>query len=217
MIGPIDNDNQFIEGFVLAGGASSRMGQNKAHMCVGGKRLFERAVAALSPICHGPVAVVGRTSADLDFQTGLDVAPVPDLLEIRGTKLPQAPIVGLYTALTYGKMPWIAILACDLPFVTGDLMIKLAVYRSDEIDAIVPIQPDANPQPLCAIYRRDKCLPVVKDMVEKGDLKMRRVVSSFNSHFVGFDKIAHLRDSANFFFNVNNPERHESACKMAGD
>ena len=140
----MDNDNQLIEGFVLAGGASSRMGQDKAHICLGGKRFFERAAAALRPICHGRLSVVGGTRADLAFQTGLDIALLPDLLEIRGTKVPQAPIVGLYTALTYAKMPWIAILACDLPFVTGDLMIRLAGYRSDEIDAIVPIQPDAN-------------------------------------------------------------------------
>ncbi len=217
MISPIDNDNQLIEGFVLAGGASSRMGQDKAHMSVGGKRFYERAAAALSPICHGPVTVVGRTPANLAFETSLDVALLPDLLEFRGTKLPQASIVGLYTALASTKMPWIAILACDLPFVTGGLMIRLAGYRSEEIDAIVPLQPDANPQPLCAIYNREKCLPVVKDMVKKGELKMRKVVSTLHSRFVSFDKLADLSGSANFFFNVNNPEDHESALKISGD
>ncbi len=217
MISPSDNDNERIQGFVLAGGASSRMGQDKAHLCVGGKRFFERAAAALCPICLGPVSVVGGTRADLAFQTGSDVEFIPDLNEIRGTELPQAPIVGLYTALTYAKMPWIAVLACDLPFVTGDLMIRLAGYRADEIDAIVPLQPDANPQPLCTIYNREKCLPVVKNMIEKGELKMRKVVSTLHSRFVDFDELADLSGSDNFFFNVNNPADQESALKISGD
>ncbi len=215
MINPVDNENEDIQGFVLAGGASSRMGQDKAHLRVGGKQFFERAVTALSPICHGPVSVVGGNHPDMASKTDLDIEFIPDFREI--CQLPQAPIVGLYTALTYATTPWIAILACDLPFVTGDLMIRLAGYRSDDIDVIVPLQPDANSQPLCAIYNRDRCLQVVKDMVEKGELKMRTVVSMLHSRFVSFDKLADLSGSASFFFNVNNPEDHMSAVKIAGD
>lgn len=216
MISPMDNNNEQIEGFVLAGGASSRMGEDKAHLSVGGKRLYERAAAALTPICHGQVSVVGREPGDLALETGFDVALLPDILELRGTKLPQASIVGLYTALEYAKVPWIAIIACDLPFVTGDLMIFLSGYRSDDIDAIVPVQPDGRPQPLCAIYKREKCVPVVKTMIEKGELKMQTVVSTLNSRLVCFDKLADLSGAANFFFNVNNPEDHKSALKISG-
>ena len=207
-------ENILIEGFVLAGGASSRMGRDKALITVGGKKLFERAAAAMSKICRPRVSLVGGNGTRLAVRTELDIAVLPDLI-IEGGNLPQAPIVGLFTALTYAKTPWIAILACDLPFVTKDLMTRLAGYCSDEFDAIVPVQPDGKLQPLCAIYRRERCLPVAEDMIEKGDLKMRALVSSLHTRFVDFGELADLSGSANFFFNVNKPEDHESALKIA--
>ena len=213
VIKPIDRDI-LIEGFVLAGGASSRMGQDKAQMSVGGKTFFERAATAMITICHRPVSVVGGNGTDLAVRTYPDIAFLPDL-RVDGRELPRAPIVGLFTSLTYAKTPWIAILACDLPFVTKDLMTRLAGYCSDEFDAIVPVQPDGNLQPLCAIYRRERCLPVAEDMIEKGDLKMRTLVSSLHTRFVDFGELTDLSGSANFFFNVNKPEDYESALKIA--
>lgn len=124
-------------------------------------------------------------------------------------------IVGLYTALLRARTDWAAILACDLPFVTGDLMTRLADYCSDEYDAIVPVQSDTNPQPLCAFYMRERCLPVVEAMIRKDDLKMQRLLSRVSASFVEIDEIADLDGSANFFLNVNRPEDYETALKIS--
>ncbi len=212
MIKPMDQGGHF-DGFVLTGGASSRMGKDKAHMTIGGMKLFERAATALSEICHQSVSLVGRYGTYGPLRTELDIAALPDL-RIGGRYLPRAPIIGLYTALTKAKTPWITILACDLPFVTGDLMTKLSGFCSDEFDAVVPVQPDDRPQPLCAFYRRESCLLAVERMLFAGDLKLQRPMSHGRTRFVNFEEISALSDSAHFFLNINTIEDYESAKRI---
>ncbi|MBC7900398.1 MAG: molybdenum cofactor guanylyltransferase [Saprospiraceae bacterium] len=195
-------------GFVLIGGASSRMGSDKAQMSIGGRQLFERSAAALNSICRGSVTLVGEADYAHSFQI------IPDI-NIDPTTHSRASIYGLYTALAFAKTPWIAVLACDLPFVTGDLMTRLAVYCSNEFDAVIPIQPDAKPQPLCAFYRREGCLQVVEAMVGNDELKIQNFLSRINTRFVEFDEIADLDGSANFFLNVNKPEDYQAAAEIA--
>ena len=212
MIKPIDPGIR-LDGFVLVGGASSRMGKDKAQMTIGGVKLFERAATALGEICHQRVSLVRRYGTYDPLCTELDIAALSDL-RVRGRNLPRAPIIGLYTALTKAKTPWITVLACDLPFVTGDLMTKLSSFCSDEFDAVVPVQPDTRPQPLCAFYQRESCLLAVERMLFAGDLKLQRLMSHVRTRFVNFEEISELPGSANFFLNVNTIEDYESAERI---
>lgn len=190
------------------------MGRDKAQMIIGGRKLFEAAVSALNKICNGRISLVGGQSDRLAASTEFDVAVLPDLY-IAGHKVPRAPIVGLYTALEKATTTWIAVLACDLPFVTADLMIKLASCCSDEFDAVVPVQPDATPQPLCAFYRRESCRPVVEGILKTGDLKLQRFLSRISTRYVESNEFADLEGSANFFLNINKPEDYQAALKIA--
>ena len=47
--------------------------------------------------------------------------------------------------------------ACDFPFVTGELFDRLASVRQ-HFEAVAPIQQDGIPQPLCSLYRVKPCL-----------------------------------------------------------
>ena len=204
------DQNHCFDGFVLVGGASSRMGRDKAQMSVGGAKLFERGANALSAICEQRVALIGRAGSEFD-------CALPLLCDIRTEGEVRAPIIGLYTALTYAATPWIAILACDLPFVTPDLMGRLGRLCTNEFDAVVPVQPDTRPQPLCAFYRREKCFPVVETMIRQGDLKMQTLLSPIRTRFVQFDEISDLDGSADFFLNVNHSDDYKTAQKKANE
>ncbi len=198
------------EGFVLIGGASSRMGRDKAQMTIGGQKMYELAVAALRNVCLDNVTLVGNSSVNCHELPVLADAGL-DMISTR------APIVGVYSAIANAKTQWIAILACDLPFVTGDLIAKLAGYCSNEFDAVVPLQPDGLPQPLCAFYRRERCLPVIRDMIGKAELKMQNLLGLINTRFIPFDEIAGLDGSANFFLNINKMEDYQTAQKIFAD
>jgi molybdopterin-guanine dinucleotide biosynthesis protein A len=205
----MDQSIDQIEGYVLAGGASSRMGRDKARMCVGGKPLFERAASALSDICY-QVFLVGGDGIPFVSGPGLDIVFIPDI-QTDGENTPRAPIIGLYTALMNAKTDWIAALACDLPCVTGSLFRRLRSFRSNDFDAVVPVQKDARSQPLCAFYKRERCLEAVESMLTEGDLKLQRLLSRVQACYVGFDEISALPGPGNFFLNVNTYKDYELA------
>ncbi|MBK6591114.1 MAG: NTP transferase domain-containing protein [Acidobacteria bacterium] len=78
-----------IDGFVLAGGQSRRMGQDKAALLVGGRTLIDRAAGAMFSIAN-TVYLVGNSN---DAITSLPIIQDhPIMRDARGA------IVGLYTA-----------------------------------------------------------------------------------------------------------------------
>ena len=212
-----------IQGFILAGGASRRMGEPKFALNIGGRTFVEKAAGASRARTAGHVTVVGdiadrylnvRSTAAEDHS----LRKIPDTIierDFSENKAPSGALIGLYTALTEAESEWIAVLACDLPFVTGDLMTRLAGDCSDEFDAVVPVQPDGQSQPLCAFYRCEESMPVVQQLIADGDLKMQGFVSRLSTRFVEFEEIADLDGSANFFLNVNRPEDYETALRIA--
>ncbi len=119
---------------------------------------------------------------------------------------------GLHAAIAACHADWAAIVACDLPFVTGDLFLRLLSYAS-VYEAVVPIQKDNRPQPLCALYRVDPCLRVAEKLIAGGERRPRVLLDSVHSMRVAFEKLADLPGSARFFDNINTPEDYSEAKK----
>ena len=65
-----------IEGFILAGGASSRMGVDKAHLRLGGLTLVERVAQSLSIIAESITVVSSKEGGDAwGFPSSLTCLP----------------------------------------------------------------------------------------------------------------------------------------------
>ncbi|HQU93801.1 MAG TPA: molybdenum cofactor guanylyltransferase [Pyrinomonadaceae bacterium] len=208
-----DQEHQ-IAGFVLVGGTSSRMGENKAQLEIGGQRMSERAYSVLRSACDRPIVLVGDAGNNCLGGGEFGGTIILDN-RFRGDDWPRAPIIGLYTALLYATTPWIAVLACDLPFVTSDLIRRLSRFCSDAVDAVVPVQSDSRPQPLCALYRVEKCRPIAEMMIKTGDLKLQKLLTRLSTRYVEFEEIRDLPGAGNFFINVNTPEDYAKATKLA--
>lgn len=194
-----------IDGFVLAGGASSRMGRPKSGVVLGGRTLLQRAVQTIFGFTGGQVSVlVGPDFADClpdaDFQIVRDLPPPAEYLESR------APIFGLRTALSVSNAEWIAVLAVDLPFVPAELLKLLAARADENVDVVVPVQPDGSIQPLCALYRRDTVLPAVEAAIAGDVISLRGMIAELRSSIVEFSELVGLSRTTNVFINVNTPE-----------
>ena len=136
-----------VEGFILVGGRSSRMGTDKSLMQFDGQTSVERMAAELRSITPR-ISLVGTGRAGFD----------PDLRIIPDTHEQWGALGGIHAALGACVADWALIVACDLPFVTRDLCARLlTLSQLQSPDAVVPIQPDGRPQPLCALYRREPC------------------------------------------------------------
>lgn len=202
-----------IDGFILAGGASSRMGVDKANLRLGGETLLTYAVKTMSAFTRNVTVVGNDLSVDVvaePFRVIADLGIEP----VSPVGAGRAPILGLFTALTSAGSEWIAVLAVDLPFVTGELLLQLALLRRGEVDAIVPVQTDGRLQPLCALYRRDVCLEAVRMAIEAGEFSLYKLLGGLNVCRVGPAAVASLTGAESFFVNVNTPADLEVAAAL---
>jgi len=195
-----------IDGYVLVGGKSSRMGTNKFALRIGGATFAERAVAALQKIAAGRVSFVVGVNQTNEITKLLPLS-VPRVTDVFSDK---AALGGIYTALTHAKSEWTAILACDYPLVTANLLIRLAELADsagEKIAAIVPIQPDGRVQPLCALYRTNPCLTIAAQLLKNDKiLPARSLLENVAAQRINFEQLADLNGAEKFFTNVNTPD-----------
>jgi molybdopterin-guanine dinucleotide biosynthesis protein A len=183
-----------LEGFILVGGASSRMGQDKSRLVLGGRTLAERAAEALGAIARRVSVVSAR---------GGDAAACLPL--VRDLFVGAGALGGLHAALASCRAPWAAVVSCDLPFVTGELFARLASLRGPDFDSVAPRQSDGRAQPLCALYARDACLRTAEGLLRAGERRPRVLLAEVRTRWVGPAELADLPGSGRFFTNVNTP------------
>ena len=188
-----------IEAFILAGGASSRMGTDKSQLLIGEKTFNEHIAATLLEIVE-TVTVVGRSLADPRLKSVADVYPQ------------WGALGGLHAALNACKSDWALVVACDLPFVGADLFRRLATLRGDH-DAVVPVQPDQRVQPLCALYRTEPCLLQATGLIQAGKRRPLDLLQVVNTRLVPFAEIQDLDHAQQFFLNINTPEDYYEATR----
>jgi len=194
-----------IEGFILAGGASSRMGEDKSRLELGGRTFVETAAGAL-------LAVATRVSV-VSSKAGAESHGLPVVEDLRAG---VGALGGLHAALTSCGAEWAAVVACDLPFVTGELLARLVSECTGGTDAVVPVQEDGRVQPLCALYRARACVGQVEEMIRAGELRPRLLLSRVRARLVAFEGLRGLAGSTRFFLNVNTPEDYARALGEGG-
>lgn len=195
-----------MEGFILAGGASSRMGTDKARLSLGGSTFIERIARALREATPDLRVVSARPES---FDLNLPV--VADIHRDCGA------LGGLHAALRACRAPWALVVSCDLPFVTGELFARLGELRAKETDAVAPLQADGRPQPLCALYSTAVCLERVERLLQEGERRPRVLLREVRTRWVVHTELSDLRDAELFFMNVNTPEDYRSARERVGE
>ncbi len=188
-----------IAGFILAGGASSRMGRTKALLEIGGEPMVVRTVRLAEQVV-GSVAVVGGSREPQRF--GLQV--IEDDLPGGG------PLGGIATALRVSHAPWNLILACDLPYLTRAWLEFLAARAlRSAADVILPVNAQGA-EPLSAVYHK-RGEAAIGAAVRRGvrkvtdGLKDLRVETIEPAQWKAFDSEGLL------FKNMNSPEDYEQA------
>ena len=188
-----------FEAFILAGGASSRMGTDKAQLLIGNESFLQHIATVLFAVTDR-VTVVGRDINDNKLSC------VKDVYSQWGA------LGGLHGALTACKSEWAFIVACDLPFITQDLVQSLLPKRSGH-DAVVPIQPDNRPQPLCAFYRKGPCLKRATELIQQDFRRPLDLLESVDTLWIPFTDLNQLPGAEKFFVNINTPEDYYEATR----
>jgi molybdenum cofactor guanylyltransferase len=197
----------FFSGYILAGGKSSRMGENKAFLEIDGKTFLVRATETLAEVCPEPIKIVLKTQRD----EMLDRFPQNAEAIYDETNF-DSPLDGLHKALMDAftrKSKYAVVLAVDLPFVTSEVIAKLcdAIEVSNKFLAVVPRQTDGRPQPLCGVYNAKYCFYALQRYLsETPNGSIKDFLDTISTRYINESK---LSDDPKVFFNVNHPADYE--------
>lgn len=171
-----------LEGVLLTGGASRRMGRDKATLEIDGEFLSHRLALVMSEVCE-QVTVLGREPVE-------GYAFLADAEEYAG------PLVALSSFQPSADRVFVA--SCDLPNLTAEVIARL---NSLEGEVIVPVVGDRR-QPLCAIYSAAS-FEVARQVVARGSRSMNAWLDHLNIQEI--DPTS-LGSEDSLFANVNTPE-----------
>ena len=180
-----------ITGIVLAGGRSSRMGEDKSMMKLNGKSLVEYSIDALKPLCNK--VIISSNNPGYEF-TGCEVWPdeIPD----------QAPIIGIYSCLKRSETALNIILSCDIPLISTS-MIAFLLAKSAAYDISVPIHENGQIEPLCGIYKKSS-LSILKEFIDSGNYRLNECIRSASHQLIPVDSQIPC-NTPNLFLNINTP------------
>ncbi len=172
-------------GFVLVGGASSRMGTNKAFLPLDGQPLVLYVAKTVASVAGSAMLVGSRA---VYGHLGLKV--IPD------ARTGYGPLAGIEAALDSTAADFNLIVACDLPGLSAGLFD--AIFTAAEAQPEADITMPAGPEPLCAVYRK-RALPLIRAALDRGT---RKVTDAFDQLLVQTVAIGAESD----FTNVNTPD-----------
>ncbi len=190
---------------IQAGGESRRMGEDKALRPFLGRPLIQRVIARVQPLAD---ELLITTNAPDPYKF-LDLSLVPDLIPGRGA------LGGIYTALQAAQGELVAIVACDMPFVSSRLLAAQHKMLADPtIDAAIPRTPGGT-EPFHAIYRRSTCLPAVLSAIEADKWRVDAWFSKVEIRWISPDETERYDPQRLAYWNVNTPEEFTQAEQIA--
>ena len=134
-----------LYGLVLAGGASKRMGKDKATLAYHGKTQLEWSFETLSEFCDSTFVSVRP-----DQRSEPARAAFPQIVDLQPG---IGPIAGISAALASRPNAAWLVLACDLPFLSRATLEYLIAHRDvSRIATAFRSTHDRLPEPLCAIW-----------------------------------------------------------------
>ena len=141
-------------GLVLAGGLSTRMGEDKALITYHQQTQLARSYELLNKYCDKTFVSVSASMSNENSRK--DYPLIIDQYENGG------PLIGIASALNaYPDKAWLVV-ACDLPFLDTHTIENLIHNRKPAAEATAYISAhDGLPEPLCAIWE-----PSIQQRVE---------------------------------------------------
>lgn len=186
---------------ILAGGASRRMGKDKALLPVRGTPMIKRVADAALKVSSEVIIVTNsrRSSRNISNVVGNEVTIVED--EERG----WGPIMGIFTGCKRACAEYVAIVPCDAPFLNPKVLLEL-FRRAEGHDAAIPLWPNGYLEPLHSVYRRQAVLEVLQELIRGGSRSIVHLIESLkNVVYVPVEELKLIDEKLLTFFNVNTP------------
>jgi len=181
---------------VLAGGDSSRMGQDKSFLFADNLPMIEKIVRQLTG--HFREIVIGAN--DIEKYRFLNLPVVPDMEKGKG------PLMGIYSTLLCSKHEINFVVACDIPDLNMDY-VKELIRQAKCHEIVVPTWGDGKFEPLFAVYNKS-ILDKVKKMLDNGQRKISLLFESTDVQYLP------IPDAGKWYKNLNTREDYKNYIKQ---
>ena len=181
------------------------MGQDKALLPFLGELLIERVMKRVNLLGDELLVTTNHPERFPDF----GVPMIKDQLPGKGA------LGGLLTALHAAQFSTVVVVACDMPFVNPDFLADACdQLHSKQADVVVP-HTEKGYEPLHAVYRRETCLPAVRDALQAGERRLISWYPSVNVIPIAEDDLIKFDPQRIAFWNLNAPEDLHQAEVLA--
>jgi molybdopterin-guanine dinucleotide biosynthesis protein A len=191
-----------VAGAILAGGASSRFGSNKALACLEGRPLIEHIALLLSRLFPERLLV---TNAPAEYEF-LGWPMASDRYQQAG------PLAGIETALRTIAAPRALIVGCDMPLLDERLLRYLCRFPP-EWDVVMP-WPEEGPEPLCAVYHR-RVWAAVDEALRRNERRIGCLLPDLAVKRIGQAELLEVLPDLSSFHNVNRRQDLETIRRGA--
>lgn len=195
---------------VLAGGFSSRFGQDKGVLELADKPLIKHVVDAVSSVVDEIIVVTSSQERIARYAkvVAADVRFAVDMCEL------NSPLIGALTGFGYANGEYALLLPFDTPFVSREvvsLLFELCLNKA----AVVPRWPNGHIEPLHAVYQTKLALVAAESAVAEGKLNVRAMIEKLRGvRYVSTLVIQQLDPEFRTFFNINTPIDLKKATTM---
>ncbi|WP_342415800.1 molybdenum cofactor guanylyltransferase [Paenibacillus sp. FSL R10-2782] len=228
-----------VTGIIVAGGRSSRMGQDKAMLQLGGVAVLERISAVLGQVAQRVIVVARDTQQYRRFGLEMTTDLYPSL----------GPLSGIHAGLSASNTEWGIVVACDMPFVQPEVLRALVAQTTDwgavqkttsdqrkqeaegeqalmggnglliqptesSLQAVIA-SVDGRIHPLLAVYHQS-VLPSAEECLRSGRLRLTDWLDKLNVRYAKVEDLPGVSEDIwhKAAFNMNNPQDYQLAIEQ---
>lgn len=195
---------------ILAGGDSTRMKRDKGLMDLAGEPLVCRVVDGVSGVVDEVLVVVGSAEQHKKYSDVLgDRAEI--LTDIYGD---GSPLVGAFTGLQRARGEYALIIACDMPFVSHDV-VRWIFAEAEGRDGATFEWPNGWIEPFFSVYRVEPSLRIAGELFEEKNMRLRMVLRRLpDVKHIPIDALRERDPELFTLFDVDNEEAIVEAEKI---
>lgn len=218
----LNRGRAYLRGWILTGGASSRMGQDKALLLLGGHTLLDLAVDKARSVCRNVTVLCG--TGDRLAVEGADA--------IKDLRAACGPLGGIEAALHHSDAEWNLFLAVDTPLIPSSLLCAWGRELLESQDCATPktgaaVFSDRGRIHALPLILRREVLPWITASLDAGEYRLLQQVT-YGAEAAGFelsitdvDTLGAALESTEpversaWFQNANTPDDFETMRKIA--
>jgi len=194
-------------GIVLAGGSSTRLGEDKGLRLLAGKPLVNHIVDKIRDHVNEVIVVVASEEQKEIY--GQVVDGVVTDMHPEGS-----PLVGLLTGLSCCKGEYALAVACDMPFIC-DEAVEMLYAEAEGRDGAVFEKPNGWIEPLVAVYNVESALREAERLYREGDLRVRMIFLSLDDvSLIPVEQLRSVDPELYTFFDTDTEDRFCEADRI---